>query len=142
GCSIFHTGKQHRRPGRSATEKFEISDAIGNNKEWLPGHAASFTKGVPVAKVEIRIVSALNQRQSCGRVFFSEHHVAFPHQSLDDATKRRVEIARTDRCESTTSGLPIGTIAGRTGGCRKSGGHQSRGQVRQRRVSPEQRWAC
>ncbi|MFY9255177.1 MAG: hypothetical protein WAO83_17130, partial [Fuerstiella sp.] len=30
----------HRRPGRSATEKFEISDAIGNNKEWLPGHAA------------------------------------------------------------------------------------------------------
>ncbi|MFY9254123.1 MAG: hypothetical protein WAO83_11755, partial [Fuerstiella sp.] len=42
GCSIFHTGKQHRRPGRSATEKFEISDAIGNNKEWLPGHAARY----------------------------------------------------------------------------------------------------
>ncbi|MFY9256082.1 MAG: hypothetical protein WAO83_21690, partial [Fuerstiella sp.] len=44
GCSIFHTGKQHRRPGRSATEKFEISDAIGNNKEWLPGHAASYSQ--------------------------------------------------------------------------------------------------
>ena len=87
------------------------------------------------AKLPIRILPALNQRQSCGRVLFPKHHVAFPPQTPDGATKRPVEIATTDRSESTTSALLTSNIAGWKGGCRKSGGHQSRGQVRQRRVS-------